>query len=92
LAFQLSIHESADVPAAQGFWLQVTQADPAQFRRPNLRRHNPKTIRLNIGEKYRGCLRVQVLRSGDLYNRIEGWWDAVLGMRPPSNRPQLPRA
>lgn len=41
LSFRLSIHESADVPAAHDFWLTVTQADPTQFHRPSIKRHNP---------------------------------------------------
>ena len=38
-----------------------------------LKRHNPKTVRKNVGEGYHGCLRIDVRRSGDLYRRIEGW-------------------
>ena len=78
LSFRLSIHESADIRAAHEFWQRVTQADVAQFHRPNIKRHNPNTVRLNTGNSYNGCLRVEVLRSGDLYQRIEGWCDAVL--------------
>ena len=78
LSFRLSIHESADIRAAHEFWQRVTQADVAQFHRPNIKRHNPNTVRLNTGSSYNGCLRVEVLRSGDLYQRIEGWCDAVL--------------
>jgi transcriptional regulator with XRE-family HTH domain len=78
LSFRLSIHESADIPAAHEFWRRVTQADAAQFHRPNIKRHNPNTVRLNTGNSYNGCLRVEVLRSGDLYQRIEGWCNAVL--------------
>jgi transcriptional regulator with XRE-family HTH domain len=78
LSFRLSIHESADIRAAHKFWLGETQADAAQFHRPNIKRHNPNTVRLNTGSSYNGCLRVEVLRSGDLYQRIEGWCDAVL--------------
>jgi predicted transcriptional regulator len=80
LTFRLFIHENADVAAAQDFWLKVTQADPTQFRRPTLKRHNPKTVRLNTGEQYRGCLRIDVLRSAALYLQIEGWCEAVLGL------------
>jgi transcriptional regulator with XRE-family HTH domain len=78
LSFRLHIHESADVQAAREFWLRVTNADPAQFGRTNLKRHNPKTTRLNTGASYHGCLRIDVLRSGELYQRIEGWCDAIL--------------
>ena len=35
--------------------------------------HNPKTVRKNVGERYRGCLRIDVRRSSDLYRKIEGW-------------------
>ena len=77
LAFRVSIHESADVAAAQDFWLRLTGAQPARFQRPSLKRHNPKTVRLNVGVTYHGCLRIEVLRRGDLYRRIEGWCDAV---------------
>ena len=78
LCFRLHIHESADVQAARDFWLRVTNADPAQFGRTNLKRHNPKTTRLNTGASYYGCLRIDVLRSRELYQRIEGWCDAIL--------------
>jgi hypothetical protein len=73
LVFRVYIHETADVEAAQRFWLDATDAQPSQFRSPTLKRHNPKTVRKNVGEGYRGCLRIDVRRSGDLYRRIEGW-------------------
>jgi len=63
LVYRVQIHETADVEAAQRFWLDVTQAHPAQFRRPTLKRHNPKTVRKNTGGDYHGCLRIDVLRE-----------------------------
>lgn len=78
LAFQVSIHETADVAGAQAFWQQLTHADPAQFRPPSLKKHNPRTVRINTGETYHGCLRIEVLRSGPLYQQIEGWCEAVM--------------
>jgi hypothetical protein len=77
LIFRVHIHESADVGAAQRFWAEVTGAPADQFRTPTLKRHNPKTVRKNIGEGYHGCLTVNVRRSGDLYRRIEGWMSAI---------------
>jgi hypothetical protein len=78
LIFRVYIHESADVEAAQRFWLDTTQADPAQFRRPTLKRHNPRTVRKNTAESYHGCLRIDVLRGAQLYRQIEGWVRAVV--------------
>ncbi len=73
LIFRVHIHESADVPAAERFWLGLTGADPGQFRRTQLKRHNPTTVRKNTGDTYYGCLRIDVSRSAELYRRIEGW-------------------
>jgi transcriptional regulator with XRE-family HTH domain len=88
LTFRIYVHESADVGAAQRFWLNATQAQPTQFRRPTLKRHNPRTVRKNIGDDYHGCLRVDVRRSAELYRKIEGWAAAAMatpdGMNGPS--------
>ena len=78
LTYQVQIHESADADAAQRFWLGVTGANAAQFRRPTLKRHRPTTIRKNTGDDYHGCLRVEVRRSTDLYRQIEGWAAAAM--------------
>jgi transcriptional regulator with XRE-family HTH domain len=73
LIYRVCIHESANVDAAQRFWLEATQANAAQFRSPTLKRHNPRTVRKNTGADYHGCLRIDVRRGTDLYRRIEGW-------------------
>ena len=78
LAFRVFIHESADVESAQRFWLEITGAPPEQFLTPTLKRHNPTTVRKNVGENYHGCLRVDVHRGADLYHRIEGWASASM--------------
>jgi transposase len=77
--FRVSIHETADVPAAERFWLEVTGADPSRLHRSTLKRHNPKTVRKNVGDGYHGCLCVTVWQSADLYRRIEGWARAAMG-------------
>jgi transposase len=73
LRFRVYIHENADAESAQRFWMEVTEAPLHQFFRPTLKRHNPKTVRRNVGEGYHGCLRIDVHRSADLYRKIEGW-------------------
>lgn len=76
--FRVQIHESANVTAAEHFWLIVTGADAAQFHRATLKRHNPRTVRKNVGHDYHGCLVIDVHQSADLYRRIEGWVRAGL--------------
>ena len=78
LILRLYIHESADVATAQRFWLELAGVEPGQFRRPVLKRHNPKTVRKNVGETYHGCLRIDVRNSGKLYRKIEGWTAAAI--------------
>ena len=78
VVFRLSIHESADIRAAEAFWLGVTGGDPQQFRKPVLKPHNPNTTRKNVGVTYHGCLRIDVRRSSGLYRKIQGWASAVM--------------
>ncbi|MFD9948009.1 helix-turn-helix domain-containing protein [Nonomuraea sp. NPDC059023] len=87
LYFRVHIHETADIEAAERYWLEVTGADRSQFRKTTLKRHNPATVRRNNGEDYRGCLRVDVRRGLETYKKIEGW---ALGVMV-SARPTLDR-
>jgi len=82
LTFQVQIHESADVTAAQRFWIEATGGSESQYRSPTLKRHNPRTTRKNVGDGYHGCLRIEVHRGTRLYSRIEGW--AAAAMTAPS--------
>jgi transposase len=72
------IHETADAAKAQEFWQDATGIDSGQFRRPCIKRHNPKTVRKNTGASYHGCLVVYVRCSAELYRRIEGWAAAAV--------------
>jgi transposase len=81
LICRMYIHESADVAGAQEFWQTLTELPAEQFRRPVLKRHNPKTVRKNTDESYRGCLVVDVRCSSDLYRQIEGWATAAMSGR-----------
>jgi len=85
LRCSVSIHESADVTAAQQFWQDVTRLPVEQFRRPTLKRHNPKTNRMNTGDGYHGCLVIHVLKGLELYRQIEGWARGVMDSDPLSD-------
>ncbi|WP_030666282.1 hypothetical protein [Streptomyces rimosus] len=82
LRFHVMIHESADVAAAEHYWADLVGLDVTDFGKTTLKKHNPKTVRKNVGEGYHGCLVVRVRRGADLYRRVEGWWyGIVLGVR-----------
>ncbi|MFH9423748.1 helix-turn-helix domain-containing protein [Streptomyces sp. NPDC017529] len=83
--FRVHIHESAGVAAAERYWADLVGIDVTGLARTTLKKHNPKTVRKNVGEDYHGCLVVRVLQSADLYRRIEGWWyGIVLGAKRPA--------
>lgn len=83
MRFRVSIHETADVAEAERFWAVLAGVDASTFQKATLKRHNPKTVRKNTTEAYRGCLVVYVTRSAELYRRMEGaWYGIVLGADP----------
>ncbi|MFB9350413.1 helix-turn-helix domain-containing protein [Streptomyces heliomycini] len=80
LRFTVMIHENADVAGAERYWAELVHADRNAFNKTTLKRHNPKTVRKNVGDSYRSCLVIKVLKGADLYRRIEGsWYGIVLG-------------
>ncbi|MEN2419713.1 hypothetical protein AABB02_16625 [Streptomyces rimosus] len=84
LRFRVMIHESADVTASERHWADLVGVDVATFGKTTLKKHNPKTVRKNVGEDYHGCLVVRVLQGAELYRRIEGWWQGITaGARAP---------
>lgn len=78
LRLYVQIHESADVPAAVRFWADVTGIPEERFGKTTLKRHNPKTVRKNVGDTYHGCLSIRVLKGAELYRRIDGWMAGIV--------------
>jgi transcriptional regulator with XRE-family HTH domain len=74
----VNIHESGDLAAATRFWANATGCDEEQLAKPLLKRHNPLTVRKNVGESYVGCLSIGVRQSRDLYREIEGLWRGIV--------------
>ncbi|MFC8124536.1 hypothetical protein [Streptomyces sp. NPDC057302] len=80
LTLRVSIHEAADVAAAERHWADVVGVDVRAFSKPTLKKHKPRTTRRNTGDGYHGCLVIYVRQSADLYRRMEGaWYGIVLG-------------
>ena len=63
LRFRVMIHETADVAAAERYWADLVGVDRPRFNKTTLKKHNPKTVRKNVGETYRGCLVIRVLQG-----------------------------
>lgn len=79
LRFHVHIHETADISAAEQYWRTLAGADASAFGKTSIKKHSPATNRKNTGPTYRGCLVVRVLKSADLYRRIEGWQYGIVG-------------
>lgn len=75
---RVQIHETADVLGAVRFWAEVTGIPAETFGKTTLKRHNPKTVRRNVGDSYHGCVIIRVRQSADLYQRIEGWTSGIV--------------
>lgn len=87
LALRVSIHESADVQAAQDWWAGLVGVPSESFMRPTLKRHRPTTVRKNTGDDYRGCLVVDVRGSRTLYQQVEGLWQGIVAAVLHGGRP-----
>jgi transposase len=81
-SFRVSIHESADVQASMAHWASVVGVPASQFSSPALKRHNPRTVRKNVGIDYHGCLTVTVRRSTELGRQIAGWFEGIVTVLP----------
>lgn len=93
LQLRLSIHESADEPAARRWWAEQLNWPVDGFMRSTIKRHNPKTVRRNLDSDYHGCLTVTVLQSRLLYQLLDGLVHAVaLGASAPSEGGTIGRA
>jgi hypothetical protein len=57
---------------------QLREQAIALRRAGRSRREIKELLGMNTGDGYHGCLRIDVLRSTDLYRRIEGWASAAM--------------
>ncbi|MFF3845593.1 hypothetical protein [Streptomyces sp. NPDC002328] len=78
LRYRVMIHMTADVAHAEQYWAGLAGIDASLLQPTTLKQHNPKTVRKNVGENYRGCFVISVLKGADLYRRIEGWWSGMV--------------
>ncbi|MGW2723701.1 hypothetical protein [Streptomyces sp. NPDC001492] len=82
LAYRVMIHVTADVEGAKRYWADVVGVDVCRFQKTTIKKHNPKTVRKNVGDDYRGCLVIRVAQGAELYRKIEGWWKGMVAQAP----------
>lgn len=87
LRFTVMIHETADVEAAERYWADLVGATSSSFNKTTVKKHNPRTVRKNTGDDYRGCLVIKVLKGADLYRRIEGSWYGIVEAAREADQP-----
>ncbi|CAL9513803.1 hypothetical protein [Streptomyces sp. enrichment culture] len=89
IRYRVMIHMTADVEGAKRYWADLVGVETACFQKTTIKKHNPKTVRKNVGEAYHGCLVIRVSQGAELYRRIEGWWAGMLSgitRRPASGK------
>ncbi|MFJ9740414.1 hypothetical protein [Streptomyces sp. NPDC101166] len=82
LAYRVMIHMTADVEEAKRFWADLVGIEVSALQKTTIKKHNPVTVRKNIGENYRGCLVIRVSQAAELYRQIEGWWKGMVAQAP----------
>ncbi|MFS8200652.1 hypothetical protein ACLVWQ_18445 [Streptomyces sp. CWNU-52B] len=91
LQYRVMIHMTADVDGAERYWADLVGVDVSAFQRTTIKKHNPRTLRKNVGENYRGCLVVRVSQGAELYRRVEGWWSGMVDSTGRDHAPPLLR-
>jgi hypothetical protein len=76
LVYELYIHETANIEKAKTYWSQILST-PTEGIRVYLKKNKIKTIRKNIGNDYKGLIRIKVNKSTNLNRKISGWIDGI---------------
>ncbi|BAU83811.1 hypothetical protein SLA_2894 [Streptomyces laurentii] len=79
IRYRVMIHATAGIAGAERYWAGLVGTDVDRLQKTTVKKHNPKTVRKNVGEDYRGCLVIRVTKGADLYRRIEGAWYGIVG-------------
>jgi hypothetical protein len=91
IGYRVMIHITADTEGAKCYWADIVGVDVSVFQKTTIKKHNPKTVRKNVGENYHGCLVIRVSQGAELYRRIEGWWTGMVDSAMRDHAPPLLR-
>ena len=79
IKLSLYIHENNKFRLKEviSHWSKMTKYPEADFKYVYFKKHNPKTVRKNIGEGYFGNLRIVISESADFNRKISGWIEGI---------------
>lgn len=85
--FSIYIHEShrGRIEEVKRYWRKALGLSKMKISWVYYKKHNPRTVRKNVGSSYVGTLRIYVRNSSTLQRKISGWiygikdanWDIV---------------
>lgn len=79
IILEIYLHENHknDIEFIKKYWSDITGFPVGRFDRIYFKRHKPVTNRKNIGNNYRGLIRIRVTKSSELNRRIAGWIEGI---------------
>ena len=77
--FEIFIHEShrGSTEEIRNYWSKVTGFSISGFGKIYFKKNKIRTKRKNVGDRYKGLLRIKVKKSTNLNRRIEGLIEGV---------------
>ena len=77
LEYELYIHNNSDWKRAFSFWSSYLRIDRRNLK-IRFKKHTIKSLRKNVGDSYKGLIKVTVKKSTDLNRKIYGWTIAII--------------
>lgn len=78
IKYEIYIHRNSEYRLAEvkQYWAELLKCNPDTFY-VYFKKHNLKNYRKNIGNGYKGLLRIKVRRSAALNHKISGWIEGI---------------
>lgn len=79
IKFEIYIHNThkATIDMVKDYWANTTGYSLVKFDKIYFKHNKINTKRKNVGESYKGLLRVKVVKSTNLNRKISGWIEGV---------------
>jgi hypothetical protein len=80
IIFDIHVHENHKnrIKELQAYWLEITKLRPENLGSTVYKKQNPKTVRKNTSDPYKGLVAIKVRRSTMLNRRVQGLINAFV--------------